>query len=368
MRILLYSDLHISRTSSILPMLSNSMYTYRQKMIMDTGEWLAQIASNEKPDLIINLGDTFDQHTVTSYDIDVASKFFGCFKVNNYVANIPHLILVGNHEMINQNFNAIEILNNIEGITVIKDAISIPTNIFPNIQENKQLAFLPYCDYKQILKYPEGEFLFSHQDIQGSKVRGDFVLPDGIETQDLTRYKLVFNGHIHKSSIFNNVVNIGSVTTHSFSDDNESVPQAYIFNTETLNLETFKNKACPLFRKIEITDLQQLQNYITNLDDYYKYILNVVCPFEIKEQVKQYLNKQTDKVLNTRLNVKISKEQNNQTTNVNLQLQNLQSTNIDIHKTFLDFLNTVDLKYPLDIYKFVLNGVDKDDNRTELGN
>lgn len=361
MRILLYSDLHISRTSSILPMLSNSMYTYRQKMIMNTGEWLAQIASNEKPDLIINLGDTFDQHTVTSYDIDVASKFFGCFKVNNYVANIPHLILVGNHEMINQNFNAIEILNNIEGITVIKDAISIPTNIFPNIQENKQLAFLPYCDYKQILKYPEGEFLFSHQDIQGSKVRGDFVLPDGIETQDLTRYKLVFNGHIHKSSIFNNVVNIGSVTTHSFSDDNESVPQAYIFNTETLNLETFKNKACPLFRKIEITDLQQLQNYITNLDDYYKYILNVVCPFEIKEEVKQYLKAQTDKILNTRLNVKISKEQNNQTTNVNLQLQNLQSTYIDIHKTFLDFLNTVDLKYPLDIYKFVLNGVDKDD-------
>ena len=364
MRILLYSDLHISRTSSILPMLSDSMYTYRQKMIISTGEWLAQIASNEKPDLIINLGDTFDQHTVTSYDIDVASKFFSCFKVENTVKNIPHLILVGNHEMINQNFNAIEILNNIEGITVIKDAISIPTDIFPNIQENKQLAFLPYCDYKQILKYPDGEFLFSHQDIQGSKVRGDFELPEGIDTQDLTKYKLVFNGHIHKTSIFNNVVNVGSVTTHGFSDDNESVPQAYIFNTETLNLETFKNKSCPLFRKVKVDNVQQLQEYINNLDNYYKYILNIECPYEIKDQIKQYILTQTNKIINLRLNVKINnKEQNKQPINTDLQSINLQS-NIDIQKTFLEFLNTVDLKYPLDVYKFVLGEVDKNDKGT----
>lgn len=92
MKILIYSDLHISRTSSILPMLSNSLYTYRQKMILFTGTWLTDIAKKEQPDLIINLGDTFDQHTISSYDIDLASKFFSNFTQN--VKHIPHYILV----------------------------------------------------------------------------------------------------------------------------------------------------------------------------------------------------------------------------------------------------------------------------------
>ena len=37
-----------------------------------------------------------------------------------------------------------------------------------------------------------------------------------------------------------NVVNVGSISTHSFSDDNDSVPQCYIFDTETLDLKTFR--------------------------------------------------------------------------------------------------------------------------------
>lgn len=356
MRILLYSDLHISRTSSILPMLSDSKYTYRQQMIINTGEWLAQIASNEKPDLIINLGDTFDQHTITGYDVDVASKFFGCFKINNTVRNIPHLILVGNHEMVNQNFNAIQILNNIEGITVIKEPVTISADSYGDC--NIKLAFLPYCDFTDILSYPEGDFLFSHQDIQGSTIRGDFKLPDGIKLDSLKKYKLVFNGHIHKSGIFGNVVNVGSVTTHSFSDDNESVPQAYIFNTDTLNLDTFKNKYCPLFRKIEVTSVQDLQNYINNLDDYYKYVLNVVCPFEIKDEIKKILKDSTSKIINSRLNVKVRKDNKINLEEEQNQIIDLQS-NIDIEKTFLDFLQTIDLKYPLDTYKYILTNIKK---------
>ena len=64
MRILMYSDLHISKTSSILPLSSdNPKYSYRQNMIIETGKYLANLVKQEKPDMIINLGDTFDQHT-----------------------------------------------------------------------------------------------------------------------------------------------------------------------------------------------------------------------------------------------------------------------------------------------------------------
>lgn len=345
MRVLIYSDVHISRTSSILPMISNSNYTYRQQMIINTGEWLSQIMVNEKPDAIINCGDTFDQHTITSYDVNVASKFFSFFndrmQINNL--NIPHYVLVGNHEMLNSNFNVVDILNNIPGIFVVNQPTSIDT-----------FAFLPYCNYRDILQFPEGEFLFSHQDIQGSVIRGDFKLPDGIEPSILReKYKLVFNGHIHKSSVNGNVVNVGSVTTHSFSDDMDSVPKAYIFNTETLELQTFCNLQCPLFRKIDIKTTGELEQTIDKLDNSYKYVLQCVCPFELKENVKTFLDNDKNKIISYRLNVKVQKTDTESEEVSNTELQ----SNLDIKTTFEDFLETVDLKYPKDMYKEILKQI-----------
>ena len=41
MRIFIYSDLHISRTSSIMPLTSSiNKYTYRQNMILELGKYL----------------------------------------------------------------------------------------------------------------------------------------------------------------------------------------------------------------------------------------------------------------------------------------------------------------------------------------
>lgn len=343
MRILIYSDVHISRTSSILPSLNDSKYTYRQQMIINTGEWLSQIMVNEKPDAIINCGDTFDQHTITSYDVNVASKFFSFFndrmRINGL--NIPHYVLVGNHEMLNANFNAVDILNNIPGIFVINQPTSVDN-----------FGFLPYCNYTDILQFPEGEFLFSHQDIQGSVIRGDFTLPDGIEPSVLKqKYKLVFNGHIHKSSINGNVINVGSVTTHSFSDDMDFVPKAYIFDTKTLDLQTFSNYQCPLFRKCEVQSVAELRDYIQGLDYNYKYVLQCTCPFEIKNDIKCYLDTQEDIIISNRLNVKVTK--NNQTSEDEIVNTDLQS-NVDVFTTFKEFLNTIDLKYPKQLYLDVL--------------
>ena len=341
MKILLYSDLHISRTSSIMPtIISNSKYTFRQNMIIELGKFLTLVAENEKPDLIINLGDTFDQCTITSYDVQTASEFFKQFEK---LTNIKHYVLVGNHEMVNQNFNAIALLNNISNIEVIDEPCTIG-----------ELAFLPYCNYKDILDFPEGKYLFSHQDIQGSIIRGDFTLPEGISTDVLkANYKLVFNGHIHKSSINQNVINIGSISTHSFSDDNEGVPQCYIFDTETMDLKTFKPNVCPLFRKFEVKDnIDNLKTYVNKLDDTFKYILHVICPFEIKEDIKQYLQ-DNPKILNNRISTKIEKQVKETMEQEQINLQ----ANIDINQSFKDFLDITELRFPKENYVEVMKGV-----------
>lgn len=363
MKIFMYSDLHISKTSSILPITSsNSKYTYRQNMIIETGKYLANIIDEVKPNLIINLGDTFDQHTITSYDIDVASEFFKCFR---YI-NIPHLVLVGNHEMINYEYNAIKILSNIDNITVITEPSTIdldfiatlhPDSAIPSQSANREMqsakiALMPYMEYKDILDFPDGDFLFSHIDIMGMKIRGDYELPEGVSAEQLSKYKLVFNGHIHKPSIKGNVVNVGSISTHSFADDIDAVPQCYVFDTDTLDLRTYKPTMCPLFRKVEINTEEELVYYLNYLNKDYKYVLQVTCPFEIKENVKGLVAK-AEFVIASRLNVKVDNTRKaEESTNVTVQ------SNVDIKKSFREFLDITELKYPKELYLDVLGGID----------
>ena len=347
MKILLYSDVHISKTSSIMPLnTDNSKYSFRQQLIIDTGKYLAELAKQNSVDMIINLGDTFDQHTITSYDVSTASEFFKCFKE----CDIPHLVIVGNHEMVNSKFNAIELLNNIENIVVISKPSSLRYTDYKTGEE-LEYAILPYTNYKDVISFPDGTFLFSHQDIQGSRLRGDIVLKDGLDGNVLKqKYKLVFNGHIHKPSIMGNVVNVGSIMTHSFADDNEAVPQCYIFDTQTLDLQTFKPTICPLFRKMYVDTLDELKSKLEALDSSYKYIINCDCPYIIKDDVKQYLL-QSDKVLNQRLSVRVDEA----TIEAEKEDMILQQSNLDIVKAFREFLNTVDLKYPRDLYMTMLD-------------
>lgn len=366
MKILIYSDIHISKTSSILPLSydNNSKYSYRQHMIIKTGEYLANLADEQNVDLIINLGDTFDQHTVTSYDIDTASKFFEAFRL----INKPHLVVVGNHEMINNNFNAIQLLNNITNITVIAEPCTVNTDLIlggnTKIEEpNIELAFMPYCNYTDILDYPKGKYLFSHLDIQGAVVRGNITLSEGVDISTLgSKYDLVFNGHIHKASICKNVVNVGSATTHSFADDNESVPQCYVFDTNTLDLQTFRPTICPLFRKLDITSLADLSDKLNSLSDDYKYIINCNCPYDIKSEVKSYLEENA-KVLNHRLTVKIDKQDKTDIDNKEEII--LQQSSLNMTQSFKEFLSTIDLKYPISEYEAVLHEMELSENKEE---
>ena len=346
MKILLYSDLHISKTSSILPLVvPDSNYSYRQNMILKIGDFLSNLVAEQMPDLIINLGDTFDQHIISSYDIKVASEFFKKFEK---FSNIPHIVLVGNHEMVNTNFNAVELLDNIPNIQVI----NTPCTLY------NELAFLPYCNYKDIISFPDGRFLFSHQDIQGSSIRGDFALQEGIDRRVLLdRYRLVFNGHIHKPSIKDNIINVGSVVTHSFSDDETTVPQCYIFNTDTLDLKVFKPKGiCPLFRRIDIDDIDEFKRTLNELyESGYEYVLQCCCNYEDRELIKDVIQ-HTKFVVSNRFNFKMRSKDNGEIESDTTLITNVGDVDLtDAFKSFIE-KNAEDLKYPTAMYLNVLKG------------
>lgn len=337
MKLLLYSDVHISRTSSILPLVDskNKDLTCRQQMLLDTSKWICELAQEHQVDAIINLGDTLDQHTITSYDIKILNEFFK--NIQNVV--VPHYVLLGNHEKLNNTYNAIELLQNINGVTIITE----PTTLYDGL-----LAFLPYYDKVETL--PKGEFLFSHNDIQGSVLRGNILLEKGIEVDSLKDYKVVFNGHIHKSSRMNNIINVGSTTTHSFSDDNEQVPKCYIFDTDTLELTPYENICCPLFRSIEIETIDELKTVIENLDNRFKYVLKVTLPYDISEESKMILLK-SDKLTTFKLVTKmVSKPEQVSLLENKSTLNDSNSTTLNITDKFNQFINTIETQYPKELY------------------
>lgn len=356
MKILLYSDLHISRTSSILPTnFNDNLMTYRQYMILNTAKLIKQVALETNPDIIINLGDTFDQHTLTSYDTEIARQFFG--ELTDL--NIPQYIIIGNHEMMNDKFNSVAMLDNVNNIHLINKPTSLDIN-------NTKLAFLPYNDKIEEIELPDGDYLFSHNDIYGSTIRDNILLNNGLKQDILkSKYKLVFNGHIHKSSIFSNIINVGSCTTHSFADDTNWIPNIYVFDTETLDLKNISNDICPLFRTYEIDNIMDLNNIIIQkLDNNYKYVLHIKCPFDIKDQVKEILSKQKinnisdivlkDKLLlNYKISIKVKEDQKTKLEENNSKLDNIYNID-DIQQSFKEFLNISELKYPKQLYLDIL--------------
>jgi len=85
------------------------------------------------------------------------------------------------------------------------------------------LAFIPYCDPKNIKKFIKGiakpgVICFVHLGIQGAMMN-DFVKDsEGIPANWFVGFKVVFSGHYHYRHKFKNIQYIGSPMQHSFAE------------------------------------------------------------------------------------------------------------------------------------------------------
>ena len=99
MKIGIYSDVHISRTSSIMPLYlnENSKYTLRLQNCINSMNEMYQTFENKNVDLIINCGDTFNSHTIS---VDEISSYLDI----NHKSFCKELVIVGNHDKYNNVF------------------------------------------------------------------------------------------------------------------------------------------------------------------------------------------------------------------------------------------------------------------------
>lgn len=360
MKLGIYSDVHACVTSSIMPNHCNdSKYSVRLQMIIDTFKWMYEQFENEKVDVICNCGDLFDRHTVRAEELNAVSDAY------KYSHGTKEIHIVGNHEILdaNRNFYSTALLSNFPFITICDKPIKLDDTI----------SVLPYMRTEEItdslLRCLKNKVLLSHIDIMGSHLRADYIMDTGVNCELLAEYfDMTINGHLHTAEKMdttkNQVWNIGSVTSSSFSDSNDYIPSICIYDTDTKKLKRINCPYAILFRRMTITSLKDLLNKLDNLNKIthgnpninngkYKYILRITAPYDIKEKVRDII-KSDDNIIASKIIV---------TVDSNTVIQTVKTDKIDtvqdMKKEFSKFLDTQStLKYPINLYKSILEDID----------
>lgn len=341
MKIGVYTDIHCCYTSSILPIhCEGSTYTTRLQMIIDTFRWMYDVFEQHEVDFIVNCGDLFDSCNIRSEEISALTKAL------SYSKGTLEYHILGNHDTLDKrrHFYSTALLSGFPYIEIIDN----PTKL------NNGVSFLPYMgadEAEETLSYLKNDILFSHLDIQESRLNQFKVLDEGTDPKALSNlFKLVINGHIHSyQKLRSNVYNIGATTSLSFSDGSDYCPGIAIVDTDSFDIIRISNPYAIRFIKFDFKGLDEdeclfhLNNKLSKITN--KVVLRIDCKGELKETLVQYVGNFKN-VLTCRV-----VGYGNQVTKSNSEI--IQSVTSDNVITSLDhFLSSCnDLKYSLDIYK-----------------
>lgn len=354
MKIGIYSDVHASNTSSIMPLYcKDSKYSLRLQMIIDSFKWMYNVFDKQGVGLIFNLGDLFDSHTISSHEITAMSDAY------SYSNGIHEIHITGNHETLDKNreFYSTALLSNVEFI-----------QMYNKPQKCKYLDFefslLPHMKSDLInddlLSSIKSDILFSHIDIKGSHLRPDYTLDGGIEPEKLSMYfDTVFNGHLHTAETISTssgtVMNIGAFSSNSFNDSNSYIPSILVYDTETRDIERFRNPNAILFRRVSCSSVHEVKKYIDGLDSKYRYIIRIKVPYSIKDNVRSVI-KEIDNIVAYRIVSSLSGDSNGGSKIIR---DSINDKIVD--DEFISFIedNQDLIKYPLTLYKSIIDEIKK---------
>ena len=319
MRCLIYSDIHISQDSSIVKQQNiNNKYSSRLNYIIKSINWAEDLALKEKCSYVFNLGDTFDKPIINAMEATAVQDIIW--------ANIPHYILVGNHDsnVASLEYSSVNILKKLN-FNIIDKAQKI-------IIDNIPFLFLPYIcesDRKKLIDYKadKNTIVLSHNDIAGFNF-GKFQSKDGFDINDIkNNSKLFLNGHLHNSSFLDkNILNVGNLCGQNFSEDAFRYKHGcWILDTDDMSISFFENPFSLNFYQILYPEDKDKLNSLSNNS-----VLSVKCDRAYKENLDADLNKLYDKIVAKRV---IYFDKDTSKENIDIKIEK-----IDYLKEFTNFI------------------------------
>jgi len=193
--------------------------------------WVNKIVVETKPDMFINLGDTFDTHAV------VRSELLSEFKkhLQSVTPHCPYFYILGNHDFFKPNDNTYHALQtfagNYDNLTVIDSVVH---------REDLGITFVPFQSDHKAFPNQTLPICIAHQTFVGCDF-GGYRPDDGVDPDKISA-DIIISGHIHMKQAFGKVFYPGSPYSQSMKDIGQ-IKGLSLLDTETLKIEFIQ---CPL--------------------------------------------------------------------------------------------------------------------------
>jgi DNA repair exonuclease SbcCD nuclease subunit len=325
MKCLIFSDIHWNTYSSIIRKRGKT-YSERLEHLINSMNWLNEEAIKHECSFMICCGDFFDQAKLNDEEITALKEI----RWNN----LPCYFVCGNHEssVLDLKFSSLKSLESVEPKHII---ITKPTSIeFSESNSKVEFRFLPYIaeserqDLTAYFKPTKASkvILCTHEDIQGIQY-GGWESKIGFTKEELeASADLVLNGHLHNSEwVTNKILNVGSSLAHNFTNDSSRYNYGvWVLDTDTLKLEFIENPYSFNFYNFDILEKSDFAfAYFYTLKQ--NAIISVRTTPELVDSIKQLLEDQKDKILESRLLlVNTTSDDQTEVTIAELQTDHLQ--------------------------------------------
>lgn len=280
MRYLVFGDVHWSTYSSIIRS-NGDKYSNRLEYLINTLNWIESLAKEHYCNAIVGLGDFFDRCDLTSQEISALSEI-------KWSTNIPHYLLVGNHEMGNSDLSIssshlFKLLPEFELITspTCYNTFDAEIIFLPYILESDRLPLKGYMPVNRTKQ----RVIFSHNDISGIQM-GKFISQSGFSISEIEgNCDLFINGHLHNhSNIGDKIINLGNISGQNFGEDAFTYPhQVMILDTSSRELNYYENPYAFNFYKLDVTEHDDF-TILTKLKN------NSIITIKCKDIQKDYIN------------------------------------------------------------------------------
>ena len=202
--------------------------------------WLDKLIAEQKPDLVVNLGDTFDTHAVLRSEV---TNEFMKHVYKTIDSGIPYVYLLGNHDMYRPNSAQYHAMR------TYKDRIK-DLYVVDEVQELFDMTFVPYLHDGS--KFPKTTLpiCVAHQTFLGADY-GPIRAAEGVDPNSIAGAELIISGHIHTKSIVERRVHyVGSPFSQSASDVDQ-IKGITIVDTDTFR-QTFYETPLPNWRRLKV--------------------------------------------------------------------------------------------------------------------
>lgn len=184
--------------------------------------WINKFIEEQKPDLVVNLGDSLDTHAVIRSEV-INELMNHIYSVINL--GIPYVYVSGNHDYFSPKSSKYHALlpfkDKIQNLFIVDE----PQDLFG-------MTFVPYLADGNTFPKQTQSICFAHQTFLGA----DYGLVNALEGVDANTISadIIISGHIHKKHNLGKVVYVGS----PYSQDASDVDQ--IKGISTFDSDTFK--------------------------------------------------------------------------------------------------------------------------------